>query len=97
MINWSTRLFITEAKANLTASQDSDIPPRHTKEEIEALEKTLKEHEKWMNEAVERQKKVKMNEDPVLESRELRAKVKPLETQYEKEGAEDTDAGACAV
>ncbi|CAL1698248.1 unnamed protein product [Somion occarium] len=84
MWNWSTRLFITEAKANLTASQDSDIPPRYTKEEIESLEKTLKEHERWMNEMVEKQKSVEMNEDPILESSVLREKVKPLETQLQK-------------
>ena len=61
MMNWSARLFITEAKTNLTLAQETDIPPRITKEEIDSLEKTLKDHERWMNEEVEKQKKVKMN------------------------------------
>ena len=84
MMNWSARLFITEAKTNLTLAQETDIPPRITKEEIDSLEKTLKDHERWMNEEVEKQKKVKMNEDPVLESKTLREKVKPLESQLQK-------------
>ena len=37
-----------------------------------------------MNEEVEKQKKVKMNEDPVLESKTLREKVTPLENQLQK-------------
>ena len=84
MMNWSARLFITGAKTNLTLAQETDIPPRITKEEIDSLEKTLKDHERWMNEEVEKQKKVKMNEDPVLESKTLREKVTPLENQLQK-------------
>ena len=84
MMNWSARLFITEAKTNLTLAQETDIPPRITKDEIDSLEKTLKDHERWMNEEVEKQKKVKMNEDPVLESKTLREKVTPLENQLQK-------------
>ena len=37
-----------------------------------------------MNEEVEKQKKVKMNEDPVLESKTLREKVTALENQLQK-------------
>ena len=37
-----------------------------------------------MNEEVEKQKKVKMNGGPVLESKTLREKVKPLESHLQK-------------
>ena len=84
MMNWSARLFITEAKTNLTLAQETDIPPRITKEEIDSLERTLKDHERWMNEEVEKQKKVKMNGGPVLETKTLREKVKPLESQLQE-------------
>ena len=80
-INWTTRLFLTEAKDNLTVAEKGGSPSKYTKEELESLEKTLKDHERWLNEMVEKQKLVKMNEDPVLESSELRAKVKLLETK----------------
>lgn len=84
MWNWKTRMFITEAKMNLSVEEQGGEPSKYTQEEIDALEKTLKEHEIWLNEMVEKQKLVKMNEDPVLESSELRAKVKPLETHLQR-------------
>ena len=37
-----------------------------------------------MNEEVEKQKKMKMNGGPVLESKTLREKVKPLESHLQK-------------
>ena len=85
MWNWSTRLFLSEARENLTASLQPNGPPsRYTPEELESLEKTLKEHESWLNEMVEKQKLVKMNEDPILESSTLKEKVKKLETQLQR-------------
>ncbi|TCD68568.1 lumenal Hsp70 protein [Steccherinum ochraceum] len=86
MWNWSTRLFLTEAHQNLTASlKDPNAPPsKYTQEELDGLEKTLREHETWLNEWVEKQKLVKMNEDPVLESSELKEKAKKLETQLQR-------------
>lgn len=84
LMNWSTRMFITEAKQNLTTEEAGGPPARFTQQEIADLEKTLKEHEAWMSVAVEKQKAVKMNEDPVLESRELKEKVKPLENMLQK-------------
>jgi hypoxia up-regulated 1 len=80
MWNWSTRLFLNEATANLTAEAAADLPSKWTKEELDALEKTLKEHETWLNEWVEKQKAVKSNEDPVIETTEMRARAKVLET-----------------
>ena len=85
MWNWSTRLFLSEARENLTASLQPNGPPsRYTPEELESLEKKLKEHESWLNEMVEKQKLVKMNEDPILESSTLKEKVKKLETQLQR-------------
>ncbi|KAJ7153570.1 Hsp70 protein-domain-containing protein [Mycena crocata] len=80
MWNWSARLFLTEAHQNLTAEEAADIPSKWTKAELDSLEKTLKEHETWLNEWVEKQKSVKMNEDPVIETKEMKARAKVLET-----------------
>ncbi|KAJ7146046.1 Hsp70 protein-domain-containing protein [Mycena epipterygia] len=80
MWNWSTRLFLEEARQNLTAEAAADVPSKWTKEELDALEKTLKEHETWLNEWVEKQKSVKPNEDPVIETTEMKARAKVLES-----------------
>ena len=85
MWNWSTRLFLSEARENLTASLQPNGPPsRYTPEELESLEKTLKEHESWLDEWVEKQKSVKMNEDPVILTTEMKARAKTLENQLVK-------------
>lgn len=84
MWNWSTRLFLAEARANLTAEQAADLPSKWTKEELDGLEKTLKEHETWLNIWVEKQKSVPMNEDPVIETTEMKARAKVLETALQK-------------
>lgn len=84
MWNWSTRLFLTEAKANLTAEAEAGLPSKWTKDDLESLEKTLKDHEKWLNEWVEKQKAVKPNEDPVIETTEMKARAKVLETHLQK-------------
>ncbi|KAJ6524581.1 Hsp70 protein-domain-containing protein [Mycena capillaripes] len=84
MWNWSTRLFLNEARENLTAEAAADLPSKWTKEELDSLERTLKEHETWLNEWVEKQKAVKMNEDPVIETTEMKARAKVLETALAK-------------
>ncbi|KAJ7057924.1 Hsp70 protein-domain-containing protein [Mycena amicta] len=84
MWNWSTRLFLQEARENLTAEAAADVPSKWTLDELEALEKTLKEHETWLNEWVEKQKAVKMNEDPVIETTEMKARARVLETALMK-------------
>jgi hypoxia up-regulated 1 len=84
MWNWSTRLFLTEARQNYTAEQESDLPSKWTNDELDALEKTLKEHESWLHRWVEKQKSVKPNEDPVIETAEMKARAKVLETQLMK-------------
>jgi len=43
--NRSSRLFITEARQNLTAEAEGGPPSRYTHAEIDVLEKMLREHE----------------------------------------------------
>ncbi|KAF9238683.1 heat shock protein 70 family [Melanogaster broomeanus] len=82
--NWSTRLFLAEARANVTAEEAADIPSRWTSVELDALEAALKEHEIWLNDGVERQKHVKMNEDPVIETRDMKERAKKLEMHLQR-------------
>ena len=84
MWNWSTRLFLTEARENLTAEASADLPSKWTKEELDALEKTLRDHERWLAEWVEKQKNVKSNEDPVIETAEMKARAKVLEQHLQR-------------
>jgi len=82
--NWHTRMFLTEARQNLTAEIEADLPSKWTSDELDALETTLKEHESWLNEWVEKQRSVKSYEDPVIETTEMKARAKVLETQLYK-------------
>ncbi|KAG6888558.1 hypothetical protein C0992_008187 [Termitomyces sp. T32_za158] len=84
MWNWSTRLFLTEARQNLTAELEADLPSKWTKEDLDSLEKTLREHETWLSTWVEKQKSVQPNEDPVIETAEMKARAKVLETALMK-------------
>ena len=84
MWNWNTRIFLQEARQNLTAEAAADLPSKWTKEELDSLEKTLKDHESWLNEWVEKQKKVKSNEDPVIETKEMKARAKVLENHLQR-------------
>ncbi|KAI0063322.1 actin-like ATPase domain-containing protein [Artomyces pyxidatus] len=84
MWNWHTRLFLTEAKAALAEEEKSGTQGKYTREELDALEKTLKDHETWLNEWVEKQKSVKMNEDPVIETSEMRARAERLEKHLQR-------------
>jgi hypoxia up-regulated 1 len=84
MWNWSARLFLTEARQNLTREEQDGVPGRFTLEDLDALEKTLKEHETWLNEWVEKQKSVKMNEDPVILTTEMKARAKTLENHLQR-------------
>lgn len=82
--NWSTRLLLTEARINLEKEAEGGEPSKFTKEELDGLEKTLKEHEKWLNDVVEKQKLVKMYDDPAVESKELYARAKVLENHLQR-------------
>ena len=97
MWNWSTRLFLTEAKIQLEKAAEAEsngsgngsgsngeVTVKYTKEEIDALEKTLKEHEVWLNDVVEKQKLVQMYDDPAVESKEMYARVKVLENHLQR-------------
>jgi hypoxia up-regulated 1 len=82
--NFHTRMFLTEARQNLTIELEAGLPSKWTPEELDNLEKTLKEHEKWLDEWVEKQRSVKSFEDPVIETMEMKARAKTLETQLYK-------------
>ena len=84
--NWSTRLFLTEAKLSLenAAAGGEGEASKYTKEELDALEKTLKEHETWLNDVVEQQKRVQMYDDPAVESAELYSRAKVLEKHLQR-------------
>ncbi|KAH9031931.1 heat shock protein 70 family [Lactarius pseudohatsudake] len=84
MWNWHTRIFLTDARTNLTEEEKAETTGRYTKVELDELEKMLKDHEKWLNEWVEKQKGVPMNHDPVLETEEMRKRAKVLETQLQR-------------
>ena len=84
MWNWSTRLFLTDARMNLTNAETAGLPPKYTKEELDALERTLIEHEAWLGEWVEKQRTVQMNEDPVILTNEMRARAKTLENHLQR-------------
>lgn len=77
-------MFLSEARQNLTAEAEAGVLSKWTGEELDALEKTLKEHEAWLNEWVEKQRSVKSYEDPVIETTEMKARAKVLETQLYK-------------
>lgn len=77
-------MFLTEARQNLTIELEAGLPSKWTPEELDNLEKTLKEHEKWLDEWVEKQRSVKSFEDPVIETMEMKARAKTLETQLYK-------------
>jgi hypoxia up-regulated 1 len=84
MWNWHTRLFLSEARENLTAEERSGTTGRYTKTELDELEKALKEHETWLNEWVEMRKKTPVNHDPVVETAEMRKRAKTLETHLQR-------------
>ena len=77
-------MFLQEARQNLTEETAASLPSKWTKEELDGLEKTLREHESWLSEWVEKQKSVKANEDPVIETTEMKARAKVLETHLHK-------------
>ena len=82
--NWMTRIFLTEAKKNLTDEDAAGRPSKWTPKELDDLEKTLKDHESWLNEWVEKQKAVKSWENPVIETVEMKARAKVLENHLQK-------------
>lgn len=82
--NWSTRLFLAEARTNLTAEAAVDIPSKWTSEELDALEAALKGHEVWLNEGVEKQKRTPMNENPAIQTKEMRERAKILELHLQR-------------
>ena len=84
MWNWHSRMFLVDARTNLTEEERAGTTGRYTKAELDELEKVLMDHEKWLNEWVEKQRSVPMNHDPVIETEEMRKRAKVLETQLQR-------------
>ena len=59
-------------------------PAKYTPEELDGLQRVLDEHERWLDEWVEKQKKVARNEDPVILTSEMRARARTLENALTK-------------
>lgn len=74
-------MFILEARQNLTAEFDAGLPSRYTAAELDTLEGKMKEHEAWLGEWLDKQRKVKKNEDPVILTSEMKARAKTLEKE----------------
>ncbi|KIJ04870.1 hypothetical protein PAXINDRAFT_21841, partial [Paxillus involutus ATCC 200175] len=62
----------------------ANIPSKWTSEELDALEAALKGHEAWLNDGVEKQKRTKMNEDPAIETKDMKARAKTLEMHLQR-------------
>jgi hypoxia up-regulated 1 len=62
----------------------ADLPSKWTSLELDALEKTLREHEAWLSERVEKQESVRSYEDPVIETTEMKARAKVLESHLQR-------------
>ena len=77
-------MFLQDARQNITEEEAAGEPSKWTKEELDGLEKTLREHESWLNEWVEKQKKVAPHEDPVIETREMKARARVLEQHLQR-------------
>ena len=85
--NFHTRLFLADARQNLTEEETAGTPAsesKYSRAELDALEQTLREHESWLAERVEAQRKVAMNEDPAVETKDLRERAKTLELHLQK-------------
>lgn len=84
MWNFHTRMFLTEEKAILSELEANGTTGRYTREELDDLERTLKDHERWLDQNVEKQRKVQMWEDPAIETKEMKEKAKVLELALQK-------------
>ena len=84
LLNWQTRLFLAEAREALSSAEEGGPPAKYTPEELDGLQRTLDEHERWLDEWVEKQKRVAMNEDPVILTSEMRARARTLENALMK-------------
>jgi hypoxia up-regulated 1 len=82
--NWHTRLFLTEARENLTAEERTGTKGRYTKTELDELEKALKEHETWLSERVEKRRSTPVNHDSMVDTAEMRKRAKTLEMHLQR-------------
>jgi hypoxia up-regulated 1 len=82
--NFHTRMFLTEARQNLTEEEKTDSQGRYSREELDELEQTLREHETWLSEGVEHQRTVKHYEDPAIETKEMQERADVLEQHLKR-------------
>ncbi|KAI0033499.1 actin-like ATPase domain-containing protein [Vararia minispora EC-137] len=82
--NFHTRMFLTEARQNLTEEEKTGTQGKYTIEELNELEQTLREHEAWLHVNVEKQRTVKHNEDPAIETKEMKERADKLELHLKR-------------
>ena len=82
--NWSSWLFITEARQNLTAEAEGGPSSRYTHAEIDFLEKMLRGHEAWLAEWAAKQPQVPMSQNPIILTSEMKARAKVPENHLQK-------------
>jgi hypoxia up-regulated 1 len=78
---WAGRVFLESARQNRTEEDTNGLPHKYTDEELEEVEKKLKENEAWLGPLVEKQKTLKRNDDPVFKTLELKARGIALQRQ----------------
>ncbi|GAA6058257.1 hypothetical protein NBRC10513_001978 [Rhodotorula toruloides] len=78
-----TSTFLSTARADAAALTESDptAPQRFTTDELELLDKLVKESQSWLDNAIKRQEKLKAHEDPALKVAEVEKKVKEIERE----------------
>jgi hypoxia up-regulated 1 len=84
--HWVTRIFLESAAQNATLEVKEGRPSKWTEEEIQDIERKLKDSEVWLNEGVEKQKKLKRcgDGDPPILINELKARGQTLQRQVQK-------------
>ncbi|BGP11187.1 lumenal Hsp70 protein [Rhodotorula toruloides] len=78
-----TSTFLSTARADSAALTKSDpsAPQRFTTDELDSLDKLVKESQSWLDDALKRQEKLKAHEDPAFKVAEVENKVKEVERE----------------
>ncbi|KAL7341184.1 mitogen-activated protein kinase HOG1 [Rhodotorula toruloides] len=73
-----TSTFLSTARADSAALTKSDpsAPQRFTTDELDSLDKLVKESQAWLDDALKRQEKLKAHEDPAFKVAEVEKKLK---------------------
>ncbi|BGP03268.1 Heat shock protein 70-like protein LHS1 [Rhodotorula toruloides] len=83
-----TSSFLSTARADAAALTKSDptAPQRFTADELDSLDKLVKESQVWLDDALKRQEKVKAHEDPAFKVAEVEKKMKEVERETSRLG-----------